>query len=706
MKRVLLIVMIFALLIQLHAVITQTSFYNPNQKNYICIEKYGDFVFASNYNRDVDILNASVPDSIVFVSSIPTPGSAISVKVYNDIAYLAAGSRLLIFDISDISNPIQLNTIDIPLFTWEIEVNDSFVYAFHENTGLYVIDVTNPALPEIVGTYQTDTLTYNIELYNDYVFIANRLDGITVVDVSDGTNPQFVSNIPLHYAYDLRVHNDFVYATGLSKLYTVDISDILSPQVADSTLTNAPTGSIRYDNNYLYIVSLEQGLLVYGLSNADHPDLVTVYETDSQYRDLCISQDKAIVITDRRGIKTLNLDFTVNEDIDSNILLPQYSSKIKENSGLLYVANGSRISILEDNIGIGLNMLGCYNFSNYVYSFEFLGAYVLVATESYVYCLDVSDPTNPYVVNNNPPNCHSRSIALDNEIAYLSGGNAIYTYDVSNVFQLTQLGRYLYQGMLTESSYLYQGYLYQASEEDGLLIFDTSDPANLSLVGSYNTRGIVTDVNIVGSTAFLCGQDNNVHVLNCSDPANPVLADTLIPNNAASIISSTFIEDNRLYLSDNFWNQFFAYNISDINNIIQIESYQWNLAVTDFSYFNGKVITANGYSGVNALNHDSLQQIGDDINKTLPRLFVNNFPNPFNPVTTIELNIPEGVTATLSIYNIRGQIVKSFDNLSIRDSAITWTGVDNHNNSCASGIYFYRLESETEYITNRMVLMK
>lgn len=85
-----------------------------------------------------------------------------------------------------------------------------------------------------------------------------------------------------------------------------------------------------------------------------------------------------------------------------------------------------------------------------------------------------------------------------------------------------------------------------------------------------------------------------------------------------------------------------------------------------------------------------------------------NYPNPFNPTTNIKFNIPSASNVNLSVYNVKGQLVKTLvaGSLTAGEHTVTWNGVDNNNNSVASGVYFYRLEANGQSEMRKMLLMK
>ncbi|MCF8356940.1 MAG: FG-GAP-like repeat-containing protein [Melioribacteraceae bacterium] len=71
----------------------------------------------------------------------------------------------------------------------------------------------------------------------------------------------------------------------------------------------------------------------------------------------------------------------------------------------------------------------------------------------------------------------------------------------------------------------------------------------------------------------------------------------------------------------------------------------------------------------------------------------SNYPNPFNPSTTISFSIPEESKVEVSVFNIKGQVVKTLvkDVFESGKHSVIWRGKDNNNKKCSSGIYFYQL---------------
>ena len=89
---------------------------------------------------------------------------------------------------------------------------------------------------------------------------------------------------------------------------------------------------------------------------------------------------------------------------------------------------------------------------------------------------------------------------------------------------------------------------------------------------------------------------------------------------------------------------------------------------------------------------------------------LNNYPNPFNPTTTISFNLTTEITESteLIIYNLKGQKIKKLGirNLKLGINKVEWDGTDQNNQPVASGIYFYKLRSGKIEISRKMLLLK
>jgi hypothetical protein len=85
-----------------------------------------------------------------------------------------------------------------------------------------------------------------------------------------------------------------------------------------------------------------------------------------------------------------------------------------------------------------------------------------------------------------------------------------------------------------------------------------------------------------------------------------------------------------------------------------------------------------------------------------------NYPNPFNPTTTLRFDLPEVSDITLTIYNMLGQKVRTFNyqNTSAGYHSIKWNATNDYGEQVGAGVYLYQLQTKGFVKTRKMVLLK
>ncbi len=123
------------------------------------------------------------------------------------------------------------------------------------------------------------------------------------------------------------------------------------------------------------------------------------------------------------------------------------------------------------------------------------------------------------------------------------------------------------------------------------------------------------------------------------------------------------------------------------------------------NFINANTGTAVGIGGAILKTTNGGATIIQKINSTVPSSFklLQNFPNPFNPVTTIRFNIANAGFVKLSVYNILGKEIETIVNESMSEGTYEtkWDA-----SSYPGGVYFYRLETDGYSETRKLVLLK
>jgi hypothetical protein len=86
----------------------------------------------------------------------------------------------------------------------------------------------------------------------------------------------------------------------------------------------------------------------------------------------------------------------------------------------------------------------------------------------------------------------------------------------------------------------------------------------------------------------------------------------------------------------------------------------------------------------------------------------DNYPNPFNPTTNLKFSLKEAANVELTIYNVKGEKVKTVANgdFASGSHSIEWNGKDNNNKNVSSGVYYFKMRSGRFTRSKKMILLK
>ncbi len=145
---------------------------------------------------------------------------------------------------------------------------------------------------------------------------------------------------------------------------------------------------------------------------------------------------------------------------------------------------------------------------------------------------------------------------------------------------------------------------------------------------------------------------------------------------------------------------------------------------TDYDGLIDQIIIASSYTSeffrpFVKIVYESVNEVEND--EIIPTVLLSVYPNPFNPSsgssrskhtgrspeTTISFSILEDQKIDLSIYNLKGQKVKTFykELIEAGDHQILWNGKDANNRNVPSGIYFFKLKTKDNNYVKKMILL-
>ena len=232
-----------------------------------------------------------------------------------------------------------------------------------------------------------------------------------------------------------------------------------------------------------------------------------------------------------------------------------------------------------------------------------------------------------------------------------------------------------------------------------------------------NYEGLPTSPIIVNNTI-----DGNI----ASDFGGGIFCNNASPDIRNNIITSNidygvYVQGDSLEISYNdVWNNMFEYGglvIEGMGNIHDAPLFvdpsmnnfhlQWDSPCIDAGDPASPLDPDGTISDIGALYYDQLNSINDNEIQFV-EYHLSNFPNPFNPLTTIDFSIQNDSKVELTIYNIKGQKIKTLTNNHYKkgNHSIIWNSDDESGRSISSGIYLYKLNvnNKTEMMRKCLLL--
>lgn len=268
-------------------------------------------------------------------------------------------------------------------------------------------------------------------------------------------------------------------------------------------------------------------------------------------------------------------------------------------------------------------------------------------------------------------------------------------------------------------------------------IFALNKDSNISFINNQVTDNKVA----LGGSMALISYSNprivnntivNNEVLNQDDfhstgVIESYISKPIIYNNIIYQNTDYFFEEEQLFSAKAYHTQFNALDFTFGNNNIFLADGDLTVNEAGIYLFNSSEIIASASPelpfscqlpssdivGNPRLHNSSLdmgavqiQAVSNDNETQVITPQMSLYPNPFNPEITIKFPISKTSYRSLSIYNLKGQVVKSFKNIEIGTNKIIWNGKNNFGENASSGIYFFKYQSDSHTEIRKALLLK
>ncbi len=128
------------------------------------------------------------PESIILQSTIDINGQLL---IQDNLLYVSSsGTGLLIYDISDLTNPIEIGSYLLPFTNWELpfEVVGNTGYIYSGHTTVYTLDLTDLSTPILVGSFELISLPLSLQYSDGYLFVSEYDNTLEIFNTLDLLN--------------------------------------------------------------------------------------------------------------------------------------------------------------------------------------------------------------------------------------------------------------------------------------------------------------------------------------------------------------------------------------------------------------------------------------------------------------------------------------------------------------------------------------
>lgn len=640
---------------------------------------------------------------------------------------------LHIFDVSNPDAPAPIGEFDLaelgipaqPRFPHKLIINGNYVYFTSappvkypgkKNAQLHVIDVSSPIKPfhlKTINLGEADMAisSLNLDIKDNYVyvsgaFIADR-QTLKIINFSDFDNPIISGWFERFIPIDINISDNYAYITDdAGGIHTSDISIPTNPTTCGyvrlpipDTIPDEFNVKVTGDRAYMYYYD-NYAVYTIDVSNPDVPSVIenARVEVGHCLTDVCASDSHAYAsIWDWKQFYVVDVN----------------------TPGSPVIVNRSEISA---GFAWGIDVKGNYAYLS-------LGATAAPEiSPGGLLIFDISNPETPvksgFIANSDTNQEVQVFVDTTEMYAYLVSGKPFISaagsmqskhpclriVDVSDPNNPAELGKISFDDTTYQAQSVSKAgnYAYVAASVGGLFVIDVSDPQNLSIVSQWNPADRKASAVFVNNNYAYVAYGQGLVVLDVEDPASPskitnydfgsACHDVFVQNKYAFVVT-----DNALYVLD----------INDPTNSIEVSS-QVDVFCTPPIHLdiNGSYIyVACDGGAVYTFKFGEMPVKVDQLEKNVPLSFSlkQNYPNPFNSKTDIRYQLSMVSYVELAIYNLSGEKIRSLENSEkgAGNYSVIWKGKDDFGNLVSSGVYFYQLKVDGEFlITKKLLLLK
>ena len=433
-------------------------------------------------------------------------------------AYVAAaGSGLLIADLTNPAKPSEVATLATPGYAYGLAVSGNTVYVAGGWEGLETVDVTAKAAPRLLGQYRTEGWAMGVSVSGNQAYVAAALDGCSWWTSPTRRFPAEVGGLAVvgGDAAGVAVAGTIAYVADRN--WGLEAVDLSAPADPVQVGFYGPLGfadGITAAGDYAYVAAGPYGLQIVDISDSARPLQVGAYDTQSYAKSVVVAGNHAYGAPCRvtsRGYK-----WWMSPD-------PTHPIRV----GFLNDPYPTRDMAIASGV---------------VYRVDERGLWLA----------DVSDPTAPKQLSSlqiqmSNGQSTAAGLAVSGNVAYVAvSEHGLVTVDVSNPSTPAVIGQLQWPNAFAQHLAVGQGKAFIADTGD-LTVADVSNPRAPVWLASYPTGGFEEGVTLASDQVFVANGGAGLSVIDVSHPSSPALAWSL---RTLGYAESVFVREDLTLVAD------------------------------------------------------------------------------------------------------------------------------------------------------------
>ncbi len=349
------------------------------------------------------------------------------------------GGGFRVFDLSDPVAPVLIGTqVHPPEKASSLAISGTDAYVgFTLGAVMKIIDISHPAHPATAWWFDDPGITRGVWSVGNYVYLSNNKAGVRIIDVTLPWRPverAFLDGIET--VSDMAVDGELAYVSAGTRLYVVDVSDPLVPEVLSSCET--AKGGVVFEGEYVYVTNYSSGLHIVDVHDPSLPVEVGSWAPPqfTTVGGVVVDAGYAYVAAGELGVAVIDISDPSAPVLDHYYdpwWIGEMGNMVEEN-GYAYLLDevageSTGISVLD--LGTpGDPVLVTYIPSglDWTYDLEVENGYVYLARREHgVWVLDAHDPTQlPTIGYYDGLEGNENSIAVRNGFAYMANDGYFY----------------------------------------------------------------------------------------------------------------------------------------------------------------------------------------------------------------------------------------------------------------------------------------